>query len=91
MDNEKKLSRRTILRGAVVAAGAGTVLLSGMSAAWAEKFKQDAPNVAYSKTPDAKGNHCSVCANYVDPKQCKIVDGEIDPNGSCKLFVKKPA
>jgi hypothetical protein len=89
MHNDKKVSRRTILRGAVVAGAAVPVLLSGMSAAWADKFKQDAPNVSYQHSPDAKGNHCSICANYIDPKQCKVVEGEIDPNGSCKLFVKK--
>ncbi len=89
MNNDKKVSRRTILRGAVVTAAAVPVLLSGMSAQAADKFKQDAPNVAYQHSPDAKGNHCSICANYIDPKQCKVVEGEIDPNGHCKLFVKK--
>ena len=82
-----KVSRRTILRGAAVAAGAVPVLLSGMSAQAANKQKKE--TVKYQTQPNKAGQHCSICANYIDPKQCKVVEGEIDPNGSCKLFVKK--
>lgn len=39
---------------------------------------------------------CSLCAHYIAgaPKACgtcKIVKGPINANGSCKLFLKKPA
>ena len=39
MDKDKKVSRRVVLRGAVVAAGAVPILLSGITAAHA-KVKQ---------------------------------------------------
>jgi anaerobic selenocysteine-containing dehydrogenase len=85
MDNNKKISRRTILRGAVVTAAAVPVLLSGMTAAYA-KVKQ--AEVKYQQTPK-DGQKCSDCANFEAPKSCKLVDGEINPEGYCQLFKKK--
>lgn len=82
MDKNKKLSRRTVLRGAVVAAGAVPILLSGITAAQA-KVKQT--DVKYQQTPK-DGQKCSSCANFEAPKSCKLVDGEINPDGYCQLF-----
>jgi hypothetical protein len=86
MDNNKKISRRTILRGAAVAAAAAPVLLSGITAAYA-KAKQ--AEVKYQQTPK-DGQKCSGCANFEAPKSCKLVDGEINAEGWCQLF-KAPA
>ncbi|MFZ1109720.1 MAG: high potential iron sulfur protein [Rhodomicrobium sp.] len=85
MDNDKKLSRRTILRGAVVTAAAVPVLLSGMTAAYA-KVKQ--ADVKYQHEPK-DGQKCEICANFEAPHACKLVEGEIDPNGYCQLFKSK--
>ena len=82
MDKEKKVSRRVVLRGAVVAAGAVPVLLSGITAAYA-KVKQ--ADVHYQQT-GKDGQHCSICANFEAPKACKLVEGEINPEGYCQLF-----
>ena len=82
MDKDKKVSRRGVLRGAVVAAGAVPVLLSGITAAQA-KVKQS--DVKYQQTPK-DGQQCSKCANFEAPKSCKLVDGEINPDGYCQLF-----
>ncbi len=82
MDKEKKVSRRFVLRGAVVAAGAVPVLLSGITAAYA-KVKQ--ADVHYQQEPK-DGQMCSKCANFEAPKGCKLVEGEINPNGYCQLF-----
>ncbi len=82
MDKEKKVSRRVVLRGAVVAAGAVPVLLSGITAAHA-KVKQS--DVHYQQTPK-DGQKCSTCANFEAPKSCKLVEGEINPEGYCQLF-----
>jgi len=82
MDKNKKISRRVVLRGAVVAAGAVPILLSGITAAHA-KVKQT--DVHYQQTPK-DGQHCSICANFEAPKSCKLVDGEINPDGWCQLF-----
>ena len=82
MNKDKKLSRRVVLRGAVVAAGAVPVLLSGVTSAYA-KVKQE--QVRYQKEPK-DGQQCSKCANFEAPSSCKLVDGVIDPNGWCQLF-----
>jgi hypothetical protein len=82
MDKDKKVSRRVVLRGAVVAAGAVPVLLSGITAAYAKVKKEQ---VHYQYEPK-DGQHCSICANFEAPKSCKLVDGDIDPNGYCQLF-----
>ena len=58
MHNDKKISRRVVLRGAVLAAGTVPVLLSGMTAAHA-KVKQE--QVHYQLQPK-DGQHCSICA-----------------------------
>ena len=88
MNNDKKISRRVVLRGAVAAAGAVPILLSGMTAAYA-KVKQ--ADVKYQQSPK-DGQQCSKCANFEAPNACKLVDGEINPNGYCQLFkaIKAP-
>jgi hypothetical protein len=82
MDNNKKISRRVVLRGTLVAAGAVPVLLAGITAAHA-KVKQT--DVHYQSGPK-DGLQCSNCTNFEAPKGCKLVDGEINPNGYCQLF-----
>jgi len=82
MDKNKKVSRRVVLRGAVVAAGAIPILLSGITAAEAKVKQKD---VHYQQEPK-DGQKCSTCANFEAPKSCKLVDGEINPEGYCQLF-----
>lgn len=85
MNEDKKYSRRVVLRGAVVAAAAVPVVLSGITAAYA-KVKQT--DVKYQHEPK-DGQKCEICANFEAPKSCKLVDGEIDPNGWCQLYKNK--
>lgn len=35
---------------------------------------------------------CDHCEYYVDPRQCQLVDGDIDPAGCCSLYesIDKP-
>ena len=82
MDKEKKVSRRVVLRGAAIAAGAIPVLLSAINAAYA-KVKQE--QVHYQLEPK-DGQQCSKCTNFEAPSACKLVEGEINPNGYCQLF-----
>ncbi len=82
MEKDKKVSRRVVLQGAMVAAGAVPVLLSGITAAQA-KVKQSEAH--YQQEPK-DGQSCSKCANFEAPKSCKLVEGEINPNGYCQLF-----
>jgi hypothetical protein len=86
MNNDKKYSRRVVLRGAVVAAAAVPVMLSGITSAYA-KVKQT--DVKYQQEPK-NGQKCETCANFEAPKSCKLVEGEINPAGWCQLY-KAPA
>lgn len=31
-------------------------------------------------------NFCSECENFVPENSCRVVEGKIDPKGSCKFF-----
>lgn len=85
MNSANKVSRRFVLRGAVAAAGAVPVLLSGVGAAYAKVPKQ---SVSYRETPNG-GNSCSICANFVAPSSCLLVEGAINTDGWCGLFKTK--
>jgi hypothetical protein len=85
MNNANKVSRRLVLRGAVAAAGAVPVLLSGIGTAYAKVPKQ---SVSYRETPNS-GNACSACGNFVAPSACTLVEGSISPDGWCGLFKAK--
>jgi len=44
--------------------------------------------VSYQDKP--KGNQrCDGCANFQPPNACKMVEGDISPQGWCSLFRKK--
>ena len=81
------VSRRIVLKSAVVLAGAACAgvaqrqaLAQGKVAKAAMKY-QDHPN------GDQK---CSNCMQFVAPDSCKIVEGKISPDGYCIAWVKKP-
>lgn len=49
---------------------------------------------AYSDTSQDPAKHCAQCVQFIPGGKdscgtCKVVKGPINPNGSCKLFVKK--
>jgi hypothetical protein len=90
-NNGKKTSRREILKlGAygLGAIGAMSVASSANAQQVAKKAAQKA--VMYQQTPK-DGKQCSGCQHFEAPSSCRIVEGEINPNGYCILFAKKPA
>jgi hypothetical protein len=76
------LSRRTVLLAAAAAAPALALMTSAAEA----KMAQAA--VKYQTEPK-DGHQCDGCNFFVAPNSCKMVDGEIKPNGWCALWVKK--
>jgi hypothetical protein len=44
--------------------------------------------VQYQTTPK-DGAKCSTCVNFVAPNACKIVAGEINPEGWCVAYAPK--
>jgi hypothetical protein len=42
--------------------------------------------VAYQDHP-VGDKHCSKCAQFLAPSSCKMVDGTINPQGYCRIFM----
>ena len=80
------IDHRSTTRRQALGLGGALALIGAIGPAFAAKLQQTA--VGYQATP--KGDKkCSECNLYVDPKACKSVDGEISPDGWCRLWVKK--
>jgi hypothetical protein len=80
------VSRRTLLRGAALAAGiAGSTALVGPQCAHAQAHKQAKADAGYQDHPNGQ-QRCSGCTLFMAPSACVIVEGEISPNGWCRSF-----
>jgi len=79
------LSRRSLLTGAAVAAGAAVIVVGTSLPAQA---KMSTKAAGYQQTPK-DGASCSDCALFKAPNSCTLVDGEISPNGWCRFYAKK--
>jgi hypothetical protein len=84
-----EFSRRLVLQQ--FATAAGTVAMLGVSAnhatAQAKLAKKD---VDYQEQP--KGNQrCDNCFNFEAPSGCKVVEGQVSPQGWCKAYAPKPS
>ncbi len=79
---DHKASRRGVLQAGLAAVGA----VLAVPAHAQEKLAQSI--VQYQKQPK-NGQMCSLCVNFVAPNACKIVAGDIDPNGWCVAFAPK--
>jgi hypothetical protein len=81
-----RLSRRSLLRGAVGATG---VLAAILNPALAQpKISKIAVN--YQDHPDGD-KRCDRCVQFQPPDACKVVDGSISPQGSCRIFMLRHA
>jgi hypothetical protein len=87
MNNRRRISRRVVLRGAVLSLGAATTATMVSRAAAQQKLSQT--DAKYQTTPKGE-QHCDGCVNFQAPNACKFVDGDISPNGWCQLFGPKP-
>ncbi len=85
-DKTVNTSRRSMLAGGVAVLAAGAAALAAHGAKADDKLAQDV--VQYQKTPN-EGNKCSICVNFVAPNACKIVAGDISPEGWCVAFAPK--
>ena len=84
----KHLSRRVLFQRVVTyAAGAATIHGLGLNRAVAQA-KVPQKTVAYQDKPKGT-DRCDGCSNFQPPNACKLVEGEIGPQGWCSLFTKK--
>lgn len=101
LSEEKTLSRRDVLRGALAVSCSLLMPITFFSApaAGADTAPDTAPtkpkktkkiskkSVKYQYKPNGK-EHCGNCVNFIAPSACKRVAGKIDPNGWCVLWGK---
>ena len=88
MKAEQKITRRSMLRGAVLLATgtlAAGVIQMKPAHAQAKMSKADAK---YQDTPK-DGQKCSDCVYFQKPNKCAVVEGDISPEGWTILFNKK--
>lgn len=75
------LPRRRIVT--LASSGIGIATLQSRSARAQQKVaKLDA---RYQEHPNG-AQHCALCQYYIAPVACKLVRGEISPNGWCSFF-----
>jgi hypothetical protein len=78
------LCRRALLQYAIGAAGGVAIGCAAVTpAAAAPKISKKA--VAYQDHPDGD-KECARCAQFQPPDACKMVEGPISPQGSCRIF-----
>ena len=85
---KKVISRRTLLKGAPLAAAAAVsldCLTPGQASAQQEKMSQVLSK--YQNTPK-DGQQCSTCSRFVQPSSCTIVVDPIVPQGWCQFYAK---
>ena len=75
------VSRRTVLYAAAA-------VLPGLGLTSPAEAKLAQAAAKYQGEPK-DGKQCDGCNFFVAPNACKLVDGDISPNGWCSLWVKK--
>jgi hypothetical protein len=79
-----RISRRSVIR---IGCACGAVRLTlGTSSMAAAQEKMSQKEAQYQDSPkDIR--MCATCTLFLPPRSCKVVYGEVSPNGWCKLFV----
>jgi hypothetical protein len=80
------LSRRSMLGGAMGAVG----ILGATPNLAAAQPKISKVAVNYQDHPDGD-KRCDKCIQFQSPDACKMVEGAISPQGSCRIFILKHA
>jgi len=87
---DDQLSRRAVLRNAATAVGLiGTsALATGCAQPTAQAPtlpKQTKLQAAYQDHPDGS-ERCGVCAHFIPPGDCRVIQGPVIPDGWCRNF-----
>lgn len=77
------LSRRSVLRGGILATCAGFFVAAAAAAPPEAKLAQE--QVSYQPSPKGE-RKCSGCVNYEGNGSCRVVSGSISPDGWCRLW-----
>jgi hypothetical protein len=68
---------------------AGVAAAAGVVASPARAQQKIAQTAVQYQTHPKDGQMCSICVNFQPPNACKIVEGNIVPNGWCVAFGPK--
>jgi hypothetical protein len=80
---DKRVLRRSVLRTAFASVAAW--FASGAMSRAGAREKMSQKEAQYQDSPkDIR--MCATCTLFEPPKSCKVVEGEISPNGWCKAF-----
>jgi hypothetical protein len=74
-------TRRRLIRAAL--ASATVLLLAGAARAQQKMTRKEAD---YQDTPKAGILMCGTCRLFEPPRGCKVVEGDVSPQGWCKAF-----
>jgi hypothetical protein len=78
-------SRRSVLRAVLVTAAGVTGRAWAQSMDNASSDKMTKARAEYQDTPNGIYS-CATCTLFVPPSACKVVAGEVSPDGWCKAF-----
>jgi hypothetical protein len=82
------VSRRDLFRVLAISISSVAVVPRVLRGVAYAQVKVNKTQAQYQESP--KGDQkCSGCANFQPPNACKVVEGQISPNGWCALFVPK--
>jgi hypothetical protein len=84
----KDPSRRMFFKRAVTY-GVGAAIINGLGVNLATAQAKVAQNTVSYQGKPKDTQRCDGCNNFQPPNACKMVDGEISPQGWCSLFTKK--
>lgn len=77
-------SRRGLLQ-----AGLGLAAAAGVAVTARAQDEKLAQNLVQYQAEPKDGAKCNGCVNWVEPNACKIVSGQISPNGWCVAYAPK--
>ena len=83
---DAEVSRRRMLQLAVAGSAAIVTVSLPVVATAASKVAKSA--VAYQPKPRGKAQ-CDNCVQWLAPASCKLVAGDISPNGWCSIYFAK--
>jgi hypothetical protein len=95
MHSNTALSRRLVFQRGVRFAAAiagGTLAAAGPAVAeWRLAQQKIAKTALMYQDKPKDGAKCSACVQFQPPNQCKLVEGDISPDGWCAAFSPKPS
>ncbi len=87
-ENTSGISRRTALMRMSLLACAVPLSIAAFTSSSEAQGKTPKAQANYQDKPSGK-QQCSGCVNFIPSNGCKIVEGEISPQGWCKFWKGK--